>query len=107
MLVEYLEIYRDDDYGNEKPYDGEVYETTTGKFYFPTESLPKDDYYLAFAFYVQTDIGKDYTDSNEVDVEVEIGPHLVSVKKIKAEDEVCDVEVVDDDDVANEIFWDE
>lgn len=33
--------------------------------------------------------------------------YLVSVKKIKAGDEVCDVEVVDDDEVANEIFWDE
>lgn len=107
MLIEYLEIFRDDDYGNETPFAGQVSEMTTGKFYFPTESLPKDDYYLAFAFYVETDIGKDWTDSNEIDVEVEIGPHLVSVKKIKAEDEICDVEVVDDDDVANEIFWDE
>mmetsp|Transcript_7843 Transcript_7843/g.21785 ORF Transcript_7843/g.21785 Transcript_7843/m.21785 type:complete len:240 (+) Transcript_7843:1396-2115(+) len=106
IKVEYLEINRDDDYGNESPYGGEVYETNTGKFYFPAASLPKDDYYLSFAFYVDSDIWKESNDSNEVDVDVELGPHLVSVKKIKAEDEVCDVTVFDDDYVANEIFWD-
>ena len=35
MLLECLEIYRDDDYGNEKPYDGEVYETTIMNASFP------------------------------------------------------------------------
>ena len=95
-------LYRDDDYGTdiiESASEG----TTTGKFFFPTGDLPKDDYYLALAFYVSSEASLAY--AWDADAEVELGPHLISVEKIKTEDEVCDVTVIDDDYAADDIFW--
>ena len=77
-------------------------ETTTGKFFFPTGDLPKDYYYLALAFYVSADVEADTAD--RIKFEVEVGPHLISVEKIKTEDNVCDVSIVDDDESADIAF---
>ena len=95
-------LYRDDDYGTDI-IESESEGTTTGKFFFPTGDLPKDDYYLTLAFYVSSETSLAY--AWDADAEVELGPHLISVEKIKTEDEVCDVTVIDDDYAADDIFW--
>ena len=100
-LTDYLGIY---DNGKRDVWN-DVYESTATRFYFPTESLPKDDYFLAFAFYIDSSIMKYWDVSGDVEAGVELGPHLISVTKIEAEDEVCDATVVDDDYVAMDIFW--
>jgi hypothetical protein len=104
IKIENLLIDREDDDWDFE-YSSSQEETTTAKFFWPSGSLDEGDYYLALSFYINSRI-KYYDDTSYVSMQgkVELGPHLISVEKIKAVDEFCDFDVVDDDAAADALF---